>query len=109
MWSFLRELPSRLRKLLSQSTTANLVFGEVVFVTPREHGAFAHSFFEWRVKAAVDKGKVHIGIAMRADAYAGSEGSPTNYMQFDLETAERLRDSLNDCIEFVRRQSKGSA
>jgi hypothetical protein len=102
MWFFLR-------KLVSGSTTANLMFGEVVFVTPREHGAFAHSFFEWRVKAAVDESQVHIGLAMRADAYAGVEGSPTNYMQFDLETAERLRDRLNDCIDFVRRQSKGSA
>jgi hypothetical protein len=57
----------------------------------------------------VDESQVHIGLAMRADAYAGVEGSPTNYMQFDLETAERLRDRVNDCIDFVRRQSKGSA
>jgi hypothetical protein len=102
MWPFLE-------KLLSRSTTLNMMMGNVVFTTPRERGAFAHSFFEWRVKASIDGSQVSIGLAMKADSYAGVEGSPTNYMQFDVDTAIRLRDNLNACIEFVRQQSNASA
>ncbi len=40
---------------------------------------------------------------MRPDAYAGAEGSPTNYMMFDIETAERIKLSLDQCIlEYYR-------
>lgn len=99
MWPFLD-------KWLSRSTTLNMILGDVVFITPRERGAFAHSFFEWRVKASIDKSQISIGVAMQADGYAGLEGSPTNYIQFDIETAVRLRDNLNDCIEFARQQAK---
>jgi len=40
---------------------------------------------------------------MRPDSYAGPEGSVKNYINFDVDTAIRLRDSLNECIEFARK------
>jgi hypothetical protein len=99
MWVFLRKLLSR------SSKTLNAVFGDVVFTTPQEHGASTRSFFEWRVKRSVDNGQIYIAVAMLADASAGREGSPTNYIHFDLDSAVRLRDNLNNCIEFARQQS----
>jgi hypothetical protein len=99
-----------LKKLFSQSKSLNALLGDVVFLTPREQGASAHSFFEWRVKASLDNSKIYIAVALKPDGYAGPEGSPTNYIQFDLDTAVRLRDSLNDCIEHARQlpQSVGA-
>jgi hypothetical protein len=95
---------SSLKKLFSRSAIANAMFGDVVFAMPREQGTASHSFLQWRVKATIDRSQIHVGLAMKADYYAGAEGSPTNYMEFDLETAVRVRDNLNECIEFVRRQ-----
>lgn len=93
-----------LEKLVSKSKSLNSSLGEVVYITKREHGVLSHSFFEWRVKSTFDGSQIYVGVAMRPDAYAGAEGSPTNYMNFDLDTAVRLRDSLNECIEFARRK-----
>jgi hypothetical protein len=98
MWAFFG-------KLLSGSKTLNALLGEVVFITPPEQGASNHSFFMWRVKQSADKSRTYIGVEMKADGYVGAEGSPTNYIQFDLDAAIRLRDNLNDCIDFVRQQS----
>lgn len=93
------------RKLLAKSKTFNALLGDVVFITPQEYGSLGHSYFEWRVKKSIDNSRLFVAVAMIADGYAGAEGSPTNYIQFDLDTAIRLRDNLNDCIEFVRQQS----
>ena len=92
--------------LLSGSKSLNTLLGSVVFSTPREHGNYAHSFLEWRVKKTLDDRSLVIGLSMKPDGYAGAEGSPTNYMNFDLDTAIRLRDHLDRCIEFVREQGK---
>jgi hypothetical protein len=97
-----------LGKLLSRSKTLNALLGDVVFITPRERGASSYSFFEWRVKKSADDAHFYIAARMRADGSAGLEGSPTNYISFDLEAAVRLRDNLNDCIEFIRQQSSRS-
>jgi hypothetical protein len=92
-------------KLLSKSKTLNALLGDVIFTTPQEHGAYAQSSFEWRVKRSVDNTRIYIAVKMKPDGAAGMQGSMTNYINFDLETAIRLRDNLSDCIEFARRQS----
>ena len=85
MWVFFR-------KLLSQSTTLSVVFGDVVFTTPQEHGAYTRSFFEWRVKHSLDSGHLHVAVAMKGDASAGRQGDPTKtsililIQQFGFET-----------------------
>jgi hypothetical protein len=98
-------MPSLLGKLLSRSKTLNALFGDVVFTTPQERGASSHSFFEWRVKRSIDNRHVYIAVKMKADGSAGAQDSLTNYISFDLEAAIRLRDNLNECIEFARQQS----
>jgi hypothetical protein len=89
-----------LGKLFSKSKTLNALFGDVVFTTPQVPGTSSHSFFEWRVKRSIDSTRIYIAVKMRADGSAGSQGSMTNHISFDLETAIRLRDNLNECIEF---------
>jgi hypothetical protein len=97
------------KNLFSRSQSLNALLGDVIFVTQREHGSNSHSFFEWRVKKSIDETSIFVSLAMRPDGYAGSEGSPTNYINFDLATATRVRDKLNECIEFVRNSSKPSS
>jgi hypothetical protein len=94
-----------LGKLFSRSRTLNALFGDVIFTTPQVQGTYSRSFFEWRVKRSIDRTRIYIAVKMRADGSAGAEGAMTNHISFDLETAIRLRDNLNECIEFARRQS----
>jgi hypothetical protein len=102
-----------LKKLLSKSKPLNAAFGSVIFTTPQERGASSRSFFEWRVKSSLDDTRVYVGAKMTPDAYSGNEYQWKNYINFGLEAAVRLRDNLNDCIEFARRrhpsQSDGRA
>jgi hypothetical protein len=99
MWSLLGNL-------LSKSKTLNALLGDVVFTTPQEHGAYAYSFFEWRVKRSIDNRQAYVGVMMKADGGVGTQGNMTHYISFDLEAAVRLRDNLNKCIEFARRHSE---
>jgi hypothetical protein len=78
------------------------MLGDVVFRTDREHGVFKHSFLEWRVKRSIDRDDIYIALKMRPDGYAGPKGSVTNYMNFDLHAATRLRDNLSACIEHAQ-------
>jgi hypothetical protein len=96
MWTFLR-------KILARSKILNAALGEVVFETPEVTGQNSRSFLQWRVKKDVGGNTYFVGLRMLPDAYAGSEGSPTNYMNFDVESAKRLRFHLDRCIgEYYR-------
>ncbi len=92
MWAFLK-------KTFARSKILNATLGEVVFETPRVNGQSSHSLFHWRVKKDLRGDGYLIGLKMVADAYAGAEGSPTNYMNFDIESAQRLRFQLDRCID----------
>jgi hypothetical protein len=103
MWSFVKQLLAR-SKLLNQT------LGDVVFETPEIKGASSHSFFQWRIKKSVDGKQYSVALRMRPDAYAGAEGSPTNYMSFDIATAKRLKSDLDQCIaEYYRLIDDASA
>lgn len=92
-----------LRKVFARSKTLNAALGEVVFETPKVSGQNSRSFFHWRIKKDLRGDGYFIGLRMLADAYAGAEGSPTNYMNFDIESARRLRFELDRCIaEYCR-------
>lgn len=97
------------RKLFSGSESLNALLGDVIFAAPREYGTNQNSFFEWRVKKSVDGTKLYVSLAMIPDGYIGPEGSPTNYMNFDLETAERVREHLTECIDVARRSQNSPA
>jgi hypothetical protein len=92
-----------IKRLLARSSLLNQALGDVVFETPEIGGASSHSFFQWRVKRSMEGGHYVVALRMRPDAYAGAEGSPTNYMHFDIESAQRLRFQLDQCInEYYR-------
>lgn len=97
------------RKLFSRSKSLNALLGDVIFATPRERGTNLSSFFEWRVKKSIDGAKFYVSLAMIPDGYAGAQGSPTNYINFDLETAERVREHLTECIDVARRSQNSPA
>jgi hypothetical protein len=84
-----------------RSPAMNALMGDVVLVRPRQPGRSNHSWLEWRVKRSVDGDSLFVAAAMIADGYAGPSGSPTNYIQFDLQTAIALRDELDACIRYV--------
>jgi hypothetical protein len=66
-------------------------------------GQNSRSFYHWRIKKDLRGDGYFIGLRMLADAYAGAEGSPTNHMNFDIESAQRLRFELDRCIaEYCR-------
>jgi hypothetical protein len=92
MWSFLK-------KMLARSNTLNVLLGDISFTTPPQRGVSKHSFFEWCVKKSVAGDRLYVSAKIIADGYAGPEGSPTNYIGFDL-------DSANRCIAVVQRQSE---
>jgi len=96
MWAFVK-------KYLAKSKLLNQAFGDVVFETPEIKGASSHSFFQWRIKRSMEGGQYFVALRMRPDTYAGPEGSPTNYMNFDIETARHLKFNLDRCIsEYYR-------
>ena len=91
MWTFLR-------KILARSRLFNAALGDVVYKTLEVGGQNSHSFLEWRVKRDLEGDALFIGLRMIPDTYVGPEGSPTNYMNFDIESAQLIRDHLDMCI-----------
>lgn len=91
MWDFVKIL-------LTKSRLLNQAFGDVVFETPEIKGASSHSFFQLRVKRSVEGGEYFVAIRMRPDAYTGPGGSPTNYINFGMEAAQRLKLNLDRCV-----------
>jgi hypothetical protein len=103
MWAFVKQW-------LAKSSILNQTLGDVVFETPEIKGASSHSFFQWRIKKSVKEERYFVALRMRPDAYAGPEGSPTNYMSFDIETAQSLKFNLDRCIsEYYRLVDDASA
>lgn len=100
MWTFLK-------KFLARSKSLNAALGDVMFETPEVSGQNPHSVLQWRVKKVVEGGGYFVGLRMLPDAYMGPEGSPTNYMNFDIESAQRLRFNLDRCIDEYYRLTRG--
>jgi hypothetical protein len=98
MWAFAK-------RILARSQTFNRILGEVVLETSIVQGASSHSSFQWRIKKSAVGGEYFVALKMRPDSYAGAEGSPTNYMSFDIEAAEQLKFDLELCIDECRRLS----
>lgn len=92
-----------LKRLLARSKTLGPLLGDVLFETPRLRGQSSHSVFQWRVKKSLDEKSLYIALKLIPDGYAGPEGSPTNYINFDLATAVRIRADLDQCIKMARR------
>jgi hypothetical protein len=91
-----------IKKLLAKSKTFGTLFGDVLFETPPLKGQSSHSTFQWQVKKSLDEKSFYVALKLIPDAYAGPEGSPTNYASFDIATALQIRSDLDECISFAR-------
>jgi len=96
---------SPIKSLLSKSKSLNALFGDVIYEAPAVKGQSSHSLFQWCVKRTTDGQSVLIGLKLLPDGYAGPEGSPTNYISFDLPTAMQIRANLDECIHRAREVS----
>ena len=90
------------KKLFAKSKSLRVLFGEVVFETPTLQGQSSRSVFQWRLKKSLDDRSIVVSLKLVPDGYAGPEGLPTNYIDFDLATAEKIRTNLDACIAAAR-------
>src|SRR5262249_1199000 len=90
------------RRLFARSKLLGSLLGDVVFETPPLKGQSSRSIFQWRVKKTLDDKSLLISLKLVPDGYAGSDGSPNNYISFDLATAEQIRADLDACISKAR-------
>ncbi|MGO4388411.1 hypothetical protein AB4Y85_12820 [Microvirga sp. 2YAF29] len=92
-----------IREFFAKSGAIGSLLGEILYETEPLQGQVSTSLFQWRVKKGLDDASYFVGVKMLPDGYAGAEGSPNNYINFDLETAERIRAGLEACIAECRR------
>ncbi|MGA2999093.1 hypothetical protein [Bradyrhizobium sp.] len=90
------------KKLFAKSKNFRALFGDVLFQTNPVKGQSGHSTFQWQVKKGLDQGSFYVGVKLIADGYMGPEGSPTNYISFDLATAEQIRADIDECLAVAR-------
>jgi hypothetical protein len=45
---------------------------------------------------------IYVSLRLIPDGYVGPEGSPTNYINVDLATAQQIKADLDDCIAMAR-------
>lgn len=91
-----------LRRLFARSDSLRALFGDVVFESEAVRGQLTNSQFQWQVKRGLDEKSYYVCVKMKPDGYAGPEGSPTNYINFDLPTALKIRADIDECIAIVR-------
>ena len=90
------------RKLFSRSKNFSALFGDVLFQTNAVQGQSSNSTFQWQVKKGLDQNSFYISVKMVADGYIGPEGSSTNYISFDLQTAEKIKADIDECIAVAK-------
>ncbi|MEM9633297.1 MAG: hypothetical protein AAGA50_18345 [Pseudomonadota bacterium] len=87
------------KKFLSKFATLNTSMGEVVHETPKISGEVSNAYIQVRLKEKLSEDEYVVGIKFKPDMYAGPEGSPTNYLNLNIEKAKRLKKNLEICIE----------
>ena len=90
------------KKFLARSKSFKALLGDVVFESEAVRGQVASSHFQWQVKRGLDEKSYYVCIKMRADGSMGREGAPTNYINFDLPTAMKVRADIDECIAIAR-------
>ena len=95
MWAPFRNLFSRPKGLSVQ-------LGDVVFESKAVCGQVETSQFQLQVKRGPDEKSYFVCIKMKADGSAGRDGAPTNYINFDLPTALKVRADIDECIAIAR-------
>jgi len=91
-----------LRKFFARSNGFEALCGDVVFESEVVRGQLGSSQFQWQVKRGLDEKSYYVCIKMKADGTIGRERSPTNYINFDLPTALKIRADIDECIAIAR-------
>lgn len=91
------------KNFVGKSGIFNRILGEVVFETPSVKSETIYGYVAFRVKQNYDDSGARIGMKLRPDSYAGSKGSPTNYIFFDIDGALKLKEHLEQCIDEYHR------
>ena len=90
------------RNLFLRSRSLKALLGDVVFESETVRGQAVSSQFQWQVKRGLDEKSYYVCIKMKADGSMGREGAPTNYINFDLPTALKVRADIDECIAIAR-------
>jgi hypothetical protein len=90
------------KKFLARSKSFKALLGDVVFESEAVRGQAASSQFQWQVKRGLDEKSYYVCVKMKADGSIGPQGSPTSYINFDLQTALKIRADIDECIAIVR-------
>jgi hypothetical protein len=94
------------RLVASRSRVLNRALGDVVSERDPIHGTTTkHSYAKCRLKQSVDGRQCFISMEFKHDYVVGPEGSPKYWIDFDLASAERLRESLDSCIAELKARS----
>ncbi len=91
-----------LGRFFSRSNSFKALFGDVVFESEAVRGQLANSQFQWQVKRGLDEKSYYLCVKMKADGSMGPDRSPTNFINFDLPTALKIRADIDECIAIVR-------
>jgi hypothetical protein len=87
------------RLVASRSRSLNRALGDIVSEREPIHGtATKHSYAKCRLKRSVDGQQCFVSVEFKHDYSAGLEGNRKYWVDFDLRSAEQLRDSLDSCI-----------
>lgn len=89
-----------LSRLFSRIPIARALFADIVFRAPEVKGQYSRSSFTWRIKRD-STGRHYLGVRMIPDGGAG-EGGGAQFINFDPENAERVREGLDDALEYLR-------
>src|ERR1700754_4569110 len=90
------------KKFLARPNSFKALLGDVVFESEAVRGQAASSQFQWQVKRGLDEKSYYVCIKMKADGSMWREGAPTNYINFDLSTALKVRKNIDECIAIAR-------
>lgn len=92
MFSGLKSFFARRSRVLKRA------LGDVVEEREAISATRGDSYVKCRLKQSVDGSEIFISLEVKPDYLVGAEGSSKYWIDFDVASAERLRDSLDSCI-----------
>jgi hypothetical protein len=76
----------------------NYPAGDVLTVGPGIQGIYGSSFVQWRTKKTSDDKQKFISLRLHPSFFYGPQGNANYFVDFDLESARAVRESLDEKI-----------
>lgn len=89
---------SSIKRFLSRFPTLQAAVGDVLFETAPIRGRTSVGELSLRIKKDA-RGQHYIGVKMRPDYGYGGEGSQTGFINFDIQSAQRLKLDLEETLQ----------